>query len=124
MLESGAYKFYAGSDVRSADEVCAFKLNETKVIEQLSQALAPVMQFDRIVNKNGKPGSEPAPLSKIDENARRKELIPEEIAFTGDKGFKLADVKSGKCTLDEFIAQLSDTDLNCLVRRPQLPRAW
>ena len=116
VLENGAYKFYAGSDVRSADEVCAFKLNETKVIEQLEQALAPVMPFDRIVNRGGKPETEPAPLSKIDENARQKALIPDEIAFTGDKGFKLGDVKDGKCTLDEFIAQLTDTDLNCLVR--------
>ena len=116
VLESGAYKLYAGSDVRNADEVCAFKLNETKVIEQLSQALAPVMEFDRVVNKNGTPVFEKAPLSKINEAQRIKDELPAEIAFTGDKGFKLADVKSGNCTLDEFVAQLSDTDLNCIVR--------
>ena len=116
VLESGVYKFFAGSDVRCADEVCAFKLGDTKVIEQLAQALAPVMEFERIINKDGKPAFESVPLSKIDEKARRKELIPAEIAFTSDKGFKLADVKTGRCTLDEFIAQLDDTDLNCLVR--------
>ncbi len=116
VLEEGVYKIYAGSDVRSADEVCAFKLNETKLVEQLSQALAPVMEFERIVNKDGSPAFEKVPLSKIDEKQRRNELLPSEIAFTGDKGFKLADVKNGKCTLEDFIAQLDDTDLNVLVR--------
>ena len=116
VLEEGVYKIYAGSDVRSAEEICAFKLNETKLVEQLSQALAPVMEFERVVNRGGVPAFEKVPLSKIDEKQRRNELMPEEIAFTGDRGFKLADVKNGKCTLDEFIAQLDDTDLNVLVR--------
>ncbi len=116
VLEEGVYRFFVGSDVRSAEEVCAFKLNETKVVEKLSQALAPVMAFDRIINCGGKPAFEAAPLSQTDEDKRRKENIPEQIAFTGDKGFKLSDVKNGKCTLDEFVAQLTDEDLNCLVR--------
>lgn len=116
VLEEGVYKIYAGSDVRSADEVCAFKLNETKLVEQLSQALAPVMEFERVVNRGGVPAFEKVPLSKVDEKQRRNELLPSEIAFTGDKGFKLADVKNGKCTLEDFIAQLDDTDLNVLVR--------
>lgn len=116
VLEEGVYKIYAGSDVRSADEVCAFKLNETKLVEQLSQALAPVMEFERVVNRGGVPAFEKVPLSKIDEKQRRNELLPSEIAFTGDKGFKLADVKNGRCTLEDFIAQLDDTDLNVLVR--------
>ena len=116
VLEEGVYKIYAGSDVRDAEEICAFKLNETELVQQLSQALAPVMEFERIVNKDGSPAFEKVPLSKIDEKQRRNELMPEEIAFTGDRGFKLADVKNGKCTLDGFIAQLDDTDLNVLVR--------
>ncbi|MBQ3937681.1 MAG: glycoside hydrolase family 3 protein, partial [Ruminococcus sp.] len=116
VLEQGVYKIFAGSDVRDAEEICAFKLNETELVQQLSQALAPVMEFERIVNKDGSPAFEKVPLSKIDEKQRRNELMPEEIAFTGDRGFKLADVKNGKCTLDEFIAQLDDTDLNVLVR--------
>lgn len=116
LLEQGEYRFFVGGDVRSAKEAFGFKLDRTKVLEQLEQALAPVTEFDRIVNKDGSPVTEKAPLSKIDEAKRRNENLPDEIAFTGDKGFKLSDVKNGKCTLDEFIAQLDDTDLNCLVR--------
>ena len=38
------------------------------------------------------------------------------FADTGDAGIKLADVKNGKNTLDEFIAQISDEEL-CLIIR-------
>ena len=56
------------------------------------------------------------PVSAVDESARRLEKLPKEIAYTGDKGIKLWDVKNGKNTMDEFIAQLSDYDLSCIIR--------
>lgn len=116
VTEAGEYKFYAGSDVRSAKECFSFTQNENKVIEQLEQALAPVMPFKRMVRTAEGLSFEDTPLSKVDEAARRLEYLPEEIAFTGDKGIRTADVFHGKNTLDEFITQLDDNDLNCLVR--------
>ena len=116
VTEAGEYKFYAGSDVRSAKECFSFTRNDTKVIEQLEQALAPVMPFKRMVRTAEGLSFEDTPLSKVDEAARRLEYLPEEIAFTGDKGIRTTDVFHGKNTLDEFIAQLDDNDLNCLVR--------
>ena len=47
---------------------------------------------------------------------RRADDLPREIPQTGDKGIKLADVADGKHPMDEFIAQLSDDDLSCIVR--------
>ena len=116
VTEAGEYRFYAGSDVRSAEECFSFVQNETKVIEQLEQALAPVMGFKRMVRGSDGLTYEDVPVSKVDEAARRMGYLPEEIAFTGEKGIVLADVADGKNTLDEFIAQLDDNDLNCLVR--------
>ena len=116
VTEAGEYRFYAGSDVRSAEECFSFVQNETKVIEQLEQALAPVMGFKRMVRGSDGLTYEDVPVSKVDEAARRMGYLPEEIAFTGEKGIVLADVADGKNTIDEFIAQLDDNDLNCLVR--------
>lgn len=120
VLEAGEYKFYLGTDVRSAEYACSYEQAETVVTEQLTQALAPVEDFERIkpVFKNGgyEISKEAVPTSQVDEAARRIEKLPKEIAYTGDKGIKLWDVKNGKNTMDEFIAQLSDYDLSCIIR--------
>lgn len=120
VLEAGEYKFYVGSDVRSAEYACSFEQGENFVTERLTQALAPVESFERIkpVCEGGafSISREAVPVSEVDESARRLEKLPKEIAYTGDKGIKLWDVKNGKNTMDEFIAQLSDYDLSCIIR--------
>lgn len=120
VLEAGEYKFYVGSDVRSAEYACIFEQGEDLVTERLTQSLAPVENFERIkpVCEGGafSIGREAVPVSEVDESARRLEKLPKEIAYTGDKGIKLWDVKNGKNTMDEFIAQLSDYDLSCTIR--------
>lgn len=120
VLEAGEYKFYVGSDVRSAEYACSFEQGENFVTERLTQSLAPVESFERIkpVCEGGafSIGREAVPVSEVDESARRLEKLPKEIAYTGDKGIKLWDVKNGKNTMDEFIAQLSDYDLSCIIR--------
>ena len=120
VLEAGEYKFYVGSDVRSAEYACSFEQGEDLVTERLTQSLAPVESFERIkpVCEGGafSIGREAVPVSEVDESARRLEKLPKEIAYTGDKGIKLLDVKNGKNTMDEFIAQLSDYDLSCIIR--------
>lgn len=120
VLEAGEYKFYVGSDVRSAEYACSFEQGEDLVTERLTQSLAPVESFERIkpVCEGGafSIGREAVLVSEVDESARRLEKLPKEIAYTGDKGIKLWDVKNGKNTMDEFIAQLSDYDLSCIIR--------
>ena len=120
VLEAGEYKFYVGSDVRRAEYACSFEQGEDLVTERLTQSLAPVESFERIkpVCEGGafSIGREAVPVSEVDESARRLEKLPKEIAYTGDKGIKLWDVKNGKNTMDEFIAQFSDYDLSCIIR--------
>ena len=120
VLEEGEYKFFVGTDVRSAQETFKFSLNESKVTEKCIQALAPVLPFKRITAENNDgdllPVMHDVPLSEVDEPVRRAERLPQEIPYTGDKGIKLADVKSGKNTMDEFLAQLSNHDLSCIIR--------
>lgn len=120
VLEEGEYKLFVGTDVRSAQETFKFSLNESKVTEKCIQALAPVLPFKRITAENNdgdlSPVMHDVPLSEVDEPARRAERLPQEIPYTGDKGIKLADVKSGKNTMDEFLAQLSNHDLSCIIR--------
>ncbi|MBE6850650.1 MAG: beta-glucosidase [Ruminococcus sp.] len=120
VLESGDYRFYAGTDVRSAALVHTTTIPELRVVKQCVQAMAPVESFTRIhpvSTENGIACSEETvPLNNVDESARRLANLPCEIPYTGNKGIKLADVLMGTATMEEFIGQLSDYDLSCIIR--------
>lgn len=47
---------------------------------------------------------------------KRAAHMPKELTYTGDQGYKLADVYDKKIDMDTFIAQLDDEDLTCIVR--------
>ena len=116
VLEAGEYKIYVGSDVRSAEEAFGFDIAETRVTEQLTEAYAPVEKFDIIRNASGIAEKISVHTAEFDMDKRRAENLPKEIPQTGDMGVKLADVLSGKNTMDEFVGQLSDDDLACIIR--------
>lgn len=120
VIEKGEYNFLVGNSVRNLTLANTYIQPETEVLCECSQALAPVIAFDRIkpVMADGKfvAETEKVPLSEVNENRRRLENMPSEIEYTGDRGIKLADVRDGKNTMREFIGQLSDYDLSCIIR--------
>ena len=126
VVEAGEYNLYAGTDVRSAVKCYTFNVDEPYIPKHIAnhedhkQLLAPHTAFDRIIPKKDGNGYvedvEPTPLNENDVDKIIAENLPAEIPQTGDRGIKLADVKSGKNTMDEFIAQLSDNDLACIIR--------
>ena len=120
ILEEGDYHFYVGTDVRHAVKTYTCTQNGTLVISSHQQALAPVEAFERIkpvLSTDGyEPQMEPVPLSEVDETKRRLENLPKEIPFTGDRGIRLCDVRKGTHTMEEFIAQMTDYDLACVIR--------
>lgn len=122
VLEAGTYVFYVGGDVRSARAAGSAEVEALVVTEKLTEAMAPVLAFERL-----KPGCkkadgtyeevyEDAPLRTVDLAGRIAAERPKEAAYTGDLGYRLADVCDGKVTMEAFLSQLSDEDLACLVR--------
>jgi len=111
MLEKGTYEFFIGGDVTTEMMVGSYDLEEDVVIENLKSALKPTEGFKRMTND----GEEDVPVRTHENIEDRYEGLAPEILQTGDKGIKLADVKSGKNTMDEFIAQLRDEDLAMIV---------
>ncbi len=120
VLEEGTYTFYLGGDVRSAEAVESFEVEETIVVEDCDEALAPVTAFDRIKPAAGEDGFsvgyEEVPQRSCSMKERMEQEELPEIPFTGDKGYVLGDVYDGKVSLDEFVAQMTDEDLFCIVR--------
>lgn len=120
VLQSGVYEVFAGENVRSAAKVIEYCLEETVVTQQLEEAMAPVVNFDRLVVREDNSGGryaekEAAPTRQIDLEKRISERRMPDIAYTGDNGIKLVDVASGKNTMEEFVAQLSVDELCCIV---------
>ncbi len=126
VLEAGEYGFYVGTDVRSAGLAGSISIERTVALETAEEAMAPVTEFDRMKPeaRSGDAGAEPeyiltwekAPLRTVEPSERRKERLPESPACTGDQGWKLADVKAGRVSMETFLAQLENEDLFCMVR--------
>lgn len=120
VLEEGTYEIFAGSDVRSAKSAGIYK-EELRVIEQLQEAYAPIEKFRRmkaVLRADGtyQAVTEEVPVRTADPHKRREERMPKTLEYTGDKGYKLADVLDKKVSMDEFVAQISEADLIAMFR--------
>ena len=120
ILEEGLYKIYIGSDVRNAEESGQYDEKFT-IVESLEEACAPIVEFKRIkpiLDENNKFNieNEEVPMRRINPKERMFKNRDEEIIYTGDRGYKLADVFENKVKLDDFVAQLSYNDLICMFR--------
>ena len=121
VLEEGTYFFHVGNSVRHTIVAGSFEVDAVQVTEQLTEALSPVTAFERmkpVIHTSGEVevGYEPVPLRTYSLQERIEKNRPKEIPYTGDQGWKLSDVADGKVSLEEFIAQLSEEDLVCIVR--------
>lgn len=126
VLEEGEYHFFAGKNVFDAKEIFldggkTYREEKTRVIEKLSENLAPFTPFERFAVGEKKGGvyvlsKETVPLSKISVAEKMKALEPISLDFTGDKGIKFADVCRDKSKIDAFISQFTDEELCSLVR--------
>jgi beta-glucosidase len=112
VLEAGEYVFYIGNHANNLLQAGSIHLGSTKLVSQLQEACVPREPMERMTAW----GQEPVPLRRVDLKKRILDNLPPEIPYTGDKGYKLTDVRNGKITLDDFIAQLNDEELEALSR--------
>lgn len=122
VLEAGDYVFYVGENVRDAERAGTVLCEELTVVEQLEEAMAPTMAFERMKPGKQKENSvyelewQQTSLRTVNPKQRRLERLPEGYGYTGNQGYKLSDVETGKITMGEFLAQLTDEELCCMIR--------
>ncbi|MCK2158690.1 glycoside hydrolase family 3 protein [Exiguobacterium sp. 17-1] len=120
VIEAGAYHLYAGTDVRTAAHVATQTIEALRVVEILSENMAPVTAFDRLKPQQTETGYdvtyEATPLRTIDPEARRLAERPAARTYSDDQGLTLKDVYEEKTSLDMFLDQLTDEDLAAIVR--------
>lgn len=126
VLEAGIYHFHIGTNVRDTVEIPVqgtpgWELEDTLLLAQCEEAMAPAESFVRmraLAADNGVRtiGYEPVPTRTVSIKERIASSLPAPISYTGDQGFVLKDVVTGKCTMEAFIGQLSMEDLAAIVR--------
>lgn len=123
VLEPGSYDIFAGTDVRSAAKVGTHTVVVPVVTEQLTEACAPDPKhpFRRMTLERGADGTANVTWASVttattNRVARIHARRPPALPSIGDRGHRLEDVARGKATLDEFISQLTPTELEALSR--------
>ncbi len=120
MVEKGTYGFAVGTSVRNAERVWEYVQEKTVVFEQLQEVAAPKEAFSIFVAKESNgvriPVKEAVRTCSIDLKQIILQALPESVSMTGDRGYRLSDVKAGRVTMDEFVAQLDLTELEAITR--------
>lgn len=125
VLEKGTYRFYVGTDVRSAQTIAfTMTLDADEVLVRLSEKLAPTSLPCRLRSDGTFEQLPVAEPHDMDECAFPKMVpgtdegiapavseVPRHPLFRSNRSKQLLDVVKGSITLDEFAAQLSDEDL-------------
>ncbi|PFG43171.1 beta-glucosidase [Isoptericola jiangsuensis] len=123
VLEAGTYEVLVGADVRAARPVGGVDVEELRVVRTLSEVAAPRPEhaFERVVARPGEhglaePGVEKVPTATVARRERVLAGLPAALERTGDVGIVLGDVAAGRATLEAFVAQLDDDELEALTR--------
>ncbi len=120
VIQKGCYQFFLGGDVRSAESLGAYPVEKDDVVSRLSEAAAPAAPFPilAIQELGGKTVtvSRRAAARAVDLKRRIEGNLPDSLFQTGDKGYKLKDVKEGRVSLEAFVAQLSLDELEAISR--------
>ncbi len=114
ILESGEYKFFVGENVCDNKEVYSVTLDEI-VVKTCKEACAPKTAFKRMVNAGGIK-YEDTPTATVNLRERILLRLPKAVESNSNTQYKLQDVIDGKITLDEFVAQLSEKELEAITR--------
>lgn len=120
VIEKGEYSIAVGDDVRQAKSLFRKVFGETEVVKQLKQVSAPQKDFKIITAvKNGSKyeiKKENVTKRQYDLKKIITENLPKDIPMTGDRGIKLRDVRNGRNTMEEFVAQLDEKELEAITR--------
>lgn len=116
VMLGGKYEFFVGDNARNASSVFVYEKEKTELVKACTW-ISPLKKDISIIR-----------AEKLGESviASNKQLYAgshavrsrdySEIRQTGDRGIKLDDVKNGKYSMSEFIAQLDNDELEAISR--------
>ncbi|MBP3570291.1 MAG: glycoside hydrolase family 3 C-terminal domain-containing protein [Lachnospiraceae bacterium] len=124
ILEKGEYWYYCG--VSGANGQVIYRnaggtdMKQTRLFRQLKEICPLQQDMERVVpvKENGVlvPGKEVVRKGMTDMKKRIQMSLPEEIPVTGDKGIRFSQVQNEEISVERFVAQLTDEELEALSR--------
>lgn len=113
VLEAGNYCVQAGTSIRDVKAVVCIVKQGLEVVRQLHEcnAVRPEHGFCRMVNKGGVLDMKMVPTANRNLKQDILAHLPQELT-PGQTEFTFEDVKARRCTPEEFVAQLSDQELD------------
>lgn len=108
IMQAGEYRFIVSDCVRGGIIAGKFCIDDEYTVQKLENICHVKDDFSSL---NGRINRKSNKLKD-----RIIERLPKEIKRTDNRNITLKDVKSGKTGVDEFIAQLSDDELEALTR--------
>ncbi len=113
VLEAGNYCVQAGTSIRDVKAVVCIVKQGLEVVRQLHEcnAVRPEHGFCRMVNRGGALDMEMVPTANRNLKQDILAHLPQELT-PGQTEFTFEDVKARRCTPEEFVAQLSDRELD------------
>ncbi|WP_299091030.1 glycoside hydrolase family 3 protein [uncultured Microbacterium sp.] len=120
VLEPGDYHFFVGADVRSAVMETTVTVPDVRVVRQVTEAAAPVTAFDRMTLTRDADGTArvataPVPTATVDLRERITHQLPAALPAS-TAPLTLDSVAAGEESLDDFVAQLTATELADIAR--------
>lgn len=120
VLERGCYGFHVGTSVRQTQPAGEIRLEKNLLLSQLRGVCGVRQPFERMHAA----WEEGRLLCRMEWTPRRDYCLkkrvlrglPAAVPCTGDRGIRFQEVVRGERTLDEFIAQLNDRELEALTR--------
>jgi len=124
VLEQGTYQFFFG--VSNTDgkldfiPAGCFENIDLRVMKTLLEVSPVQQEFNRFVPKKAirrlKTGKETVPKSTVSMKQRILEALPEELPATEGTSIHFSDVVKGNATVETFVAQLTNEELEALSR--------
>ena len=112
VLEPGEYSVFVGENVRDAGKAGSFFVPSLRVLSCHEPLAVPVRPLKRLTRT----GWERLEALTGGQKERILASLPPELPITGDRGILFRQVPEGEASMDAFLAQLTEDQLEALTR--------
>ncbi len=124
VLESGKYSYFFGvsgdNGTMEFIDAGSCEVKQMRVFRQLKEVCPVQEEFERIVPvcQDGKMilGKEKVPQGTVDMKNRILSTLPKELSAHGNSELHFSKVKTGEASVEDFVARLTDEELEALTR--------